>query len=158
MKGLAGRHAVEDLDAADFNQAITAQRVEAGCFGIENDFAHGSRKTSNRGESGSPPRHLTSLIQDVPNSCAHRIEAMRGIHDEIGALALFGVGHLPRQNDIELFVGHVVARQNPLALDFRRRRDHHNRIDVLLAAGLEQQGHINHRDGGAGLFGRARNF
>ena len=40
MKGLPGRHAVENLDTADFNQPVAAQRVEAGGFGIENDFAH----------------------------------------------------------------------------------------------------------------------
>jgi hypothetical protein len=37
MKGLAGRHAVENLDTADFNQPVTAQRIKAGSFGIEND-------------------------------------------------------------------------------------------------------------------------
>ncbi len=40
MKGLAGRHPVENLDAADFNQPVAAQRVEARGSGIENDFAH----------------------------------------------------------------------------------------------------------------------
>ena len=40
MKGLAGRHPVENLDTADFNQPVAAQRVEARGFGIENDFAH----------------------------------------------------------------------------------------------------------------------
>ncbi len=40
VKGLARRHAVEDLDAADFDQPVAAQRIEASGFGIENDFAH----------------------------------------------------------------------------------------------------------------------
>jgi hypothetical protein len=40
VKGLPGRHAVEYLDAADFDQPVTAQRIETGGFGIENDFAH----------------------------------------------------------------------------------------------------------------------
>ena len=40
MKSLAGRHAIENLDTADFHQPIAAQRVEPGGFGIENDFAH----------------------------------------------------------------------------------------------------------------------
>ena len=42
VKGLTGRHPVENLDTADFDQPIAAQRVEAGGFGIENDFAHQS--------------------------------------------------------------------------------------------------------------------
>ena len=41
MERLAGRHAVEDLDAADLDKPIAAQRIEPGRFGIENYFAHG---------------------------------------------------------------------------------------------------------------------
>jgi hypothetical protein len=63
---------------------------------------------------------------------------MRRIHDKIGAFALFGVGQLPRQDGVEFFRGHVVAREDPFALDLRRGRDHHDRIDPLLAAGLVQ--------------------
>jgi hypothetical protein len=37
---LARRHAVENLDAADFDQAIAAERIEASGFGVENDFTH----------------------------------------------------------------------------------------------------------------------
>jgi len=40
VKGLPGRHAIDYLDAADFNQPGRPQRVEARGFGIENDFAH----------------------------------------------------------------------------------------------------------------------
>ena len=120
VKDLAGRHAVEDLDTADLDQPVAAQRVEAGGFGVENDFAHGIIEPRKSGESDSPPRHLSSLVQNVPDLGAHGVEAVRGIHHEIGALALFGVGHLPRQDGVELFAGHVVARQNSLALDFRR--------------------------------------
>ena len=40
VKGLPGRHAIENLDAADLDQPIAAQRIKAGGFGIENDFAH----------------------------------------------------------------------------------------------------------------------
>jgi hypothetical protein len=39
VKGLPRRHAIEHLDTADFNQPVAPQRVEAGGFGIENDFA-----------------------------------------------------------------------------------------------------------------------
>jgi len=41
MKGLACWHPVENLNAADFNQAIAPQGIEPGGFGVENDFAHG---------------------------------------------------------------------------------------------------------------------
>src|SRR5260370_25728826 len=89
-------------------------------------------------ESGPSLRQLNSLFQDVPDSGPHRVEAIRGIHYEIRALALFGIRQLPRQDGIELFTGHIVAGENPLALNFRRGRDHHHRIDALLATGLIQ--------------------
>ena len=60
---------------------------------------------------------------------------------------------MPREDGIELFAGHVVARQDSLALKFRRGRDHHHRIHPFLATGLEQQWHIDHRDRCAGPFG-----
>src|SRR4030088_917095 len=41
MKCLPRRHAVENLDTTDFDQPVAPQRIEAGGFGIENDFAHG---------------------------------------------------------------------------------------------------------------------
>src|SRR5947209_16889117 len=86
VKGLAGWHAIEDLDAADLDQPVAPQRVEAGGFGIENDFAHSS--TANRSsESGPPPRHFNSLFENVADSGAHGIKTMRGIHHEIRALA-----------------------------------------------------------------------
>ena len=37
-------------------------------------------------------------------------------------------------------------------------RDHHHRIDALLAAGLEQQRHVHHRDRRAGAFGIVEEF
>ena len=36
----AGLDPVEDLDAADLDHAVAAGRVEAGGFGIEDDFPH----------------------------------------------------------------------------------------------------------------------
>src|SRR6202795_4908004 len=117
MKSLAVRLAVEYLDTADFNQAVAAQRVEAGGFGVENDFAH--EQAAGNDESGSSRRHLNSLVQHVPDSRTHGVKTVRGSHHEMRALALFGVGHLPRQDSVELLVGHVGACENPLALDFR---------------------------------------
>ncbi len=41
MEGLPGRHAIDHLDAADLDQPIAAERIEACRFGVENDFTHG---------------------------------------------------------------------------------------------------------------------
>src|SRR3981081_2467489 len=60
------------------------------------------RVKGSNGESGSPLRHLNSLAENVPDSCTHRIESVRGIHHEIRAPAFFGIGQLPRQDGIEL--------------------------------------------------------
>ena len=104
-------------------------------------------------ESVSPGRHFSSLGQNVANSRPHGIETVRGIHHEMRAFSFFGVRHLPRQNGLKLLLGHIGAGENPLALKFRRRRDHDHRIDALFPAGFEQQGHVNYRNGCAGLFG-----
>jgi hypothetical protein len=40
MELAARRHVIEQLDAADFHHAVTAQRIKARGFGIKNDFAH----------------------------------------------------------------------------------------------------------------------
>src|SRR5438067_13386750 len=108
-----------------------------------------SRISCNRtfDESGSSLRHLSSLIENVPDSRTHRVEAVRSIHHEIRTFALFGVRQLPRQDGVELLDSHIVARQDSLPLNFRRGRDHDHRIDAFLAAGLKQQRHIDHGDG-----------
>src|SRR5581483_6409 len=74
----------------------------------------GSLPTS-YGESGSPLRHLNDCGQNVLDLRAHGAESAGRIHDEIGALALFSVGHLPGEDGIEFFVIHGPARQHPLA-------------------------------------------
>src|SRR6201746_747230 len=94
------------------------------------------RLKTGKSESGSPSRHFNSLVENVPNSCAHGVETVGGIHHEIGTPAFLRVRQLPSEDGVELFARHVVARQDALALDFRRGRDHHHRIDALLAAGL----------------------
>ena len=40
VKRLAGRKAVDQLDAADLDQAIALEGIKPGGFGIENDLAH----------------------------------------------------------------------------------------------------------------------
>src|SRR5690606_4992722 len=41
MKGAAGGHPVDQLDAADLDHPVAALRVEPGGLGVEHDFAHG---------------------------------------------------------------------------------------------------------------------
>src|ERR1700732_1612007 len=60
-------------------------------------------------ESGSSLRHLSSLVQNVPDSRPHRIKAVRGIHDKIRAFALFDVRQLARQDGAKPFDTHIVA-------------------------------------------------
>ena len=40
VKRLAGREAVDELDAADLDQPIALKGIEPGGFGIEHDLAH----------------------------------------------------------------------------------------------------------------------
>src|SRR5690348_12302125 len=76
---------------------------------------HAQSKIS-RGESGPPPRHLNSLVENVADPRAHGIETVRGIHDEVGAPALFFIRYLPSQDGVEFFIVHRAPRQYALAL------------------------------------------
>src|SRR5215471_15310870 len=80
-----------------------------------------SRMTQNalRSESASPLRHLNDLGQNVLDLRAHRIEPVRRIHHEIGALALFAVGHLLGDDGIELLLVHGAAGKHAFALKLR---------------------------------------
>jgi hypothetical protein len=53
MKHFAGGKAIEQLDAADLDQPIALERIEAGGLGIEHDFAHHISHTG-IGPAGSP--------------------------------------------------------------------------------------------------------
>src|SRR4029077_20568842 len=47
MKCRTGRYPVEQLDAAEFDKAMALARIQAGGFGIENDFAHSAFQRQN---------------------------------------------------------------------------------------------------------------
>jgi hypothetical protein len=56
--------------------------------------------TADSGESGAPPRHPSNLLQNVADPLAHGIKSVRGIHHEIRAPALFGIGQLPGEDGV----------------------------------------------------------
>jgi hypothetical protein len=43
MERFTGGAPVDELDAADFNQAIPGERIKPGGFGIEDNLAHSRR-------------------------------------------------------------------------------------------------------------------
>ena len=62
----AGRKAVDQLDAADLDQPVALDGVEAGGFGVEHDLAHRTFASA-ASESISPGRHLSNRRQDLPH-------------------------------------------------------------------------------------------
>jgi hypothetical protein len=40
MEGLAARYVVDELNRADFDDAVALGVINSGCLGIENDLAH----------------------------------------------------------------------------------------------------------------------
>ena len=40
VERLTRRQAIDHFDAADFNNPVTAQRIEAGCFRVKNNLTH----------------------------------------------------------------------------------------------------------------------
>ena len=74
-------------------------------------------------------------------------------HHEIRAPPLFGIGHLPCNGGIDLGLVPFAPQPQPRRLDRARRRDDDDVIGPPLAAGFEQQRHIQHRGPGAGASG-----
>src|SRR6185312_2749963 len=93
MKRTAGRTAVDQLDAADLDDAVIQLGLEAGGLGIQHDLAHGARvyrnpcrckasiaslaSRSTRSLPGTPAWlgtqcHSTSCPAATASSCCHR--------------------------------------------------------------------------------------
>jgi hypothetical protein len=75
---------------------------------------------------------------------------MEGLSDEIETLACQDP-HCERLMTVPgigpiISSAMVAASEDPLPLDFRRDRDHHHRIDTLVATGFEQERHIDDCD------------
>ena len=137
VKGLAGRHAVENLDATDFNQPITPQRIEAGGFGIEDDFAHGCTLEGSDESDCAAAAFLPAWFR-MSRICARTGSRPCEVSTTKSARLRFSASGNCRARMASSFSPrHVIARQNPFALEFRRGGDHNDRIDALLAAGLE---------------------
>ena len=82
--------------------------------------------------------------------CARGFDALPAIHDEIGARALFGIRHLLGQQRLRTSPRSCpAAPARARAAISGRRRHHHHRVAALVAAGLEQQRNVEHRDRGA---------
>ena len=64
MKGLAGGETIDELNAANFDQAIALQWIKSGRFGVENDLAHLSLPEC---ESAVTLRHFSHALQNVCN-------------------------------------------------------------------------------------------
>ena len=81
---------------------------------------------------------------------ARRVQPPAGVDDEVGPRALLGVGHLPRQDGVELApascpAGPAPARAAPRPAPMTTT----TASIVVVAAGLEQQRHVEHHHVGA---------
>ena len=86
------------------------------------------------------------------------IQSLRTVHNEIGALALFGIGHLAGKDRFEFLGRHSRAGQGAGALNVGRSRNDDDYVDFRLAPRLEQQGNIKDDEGRAfGAMHRSRN-
>ena len=143
VEGAAGLDPVEHLDAADFDHPVAVLRAEAGGLGIENDFAHGRIYESAR------PRQTSDDARE-PRRASRR--AAPPVSMTKSARARFsGIGHLQREDLLELLRGHARAGQHPRALDFGRRRDDRDLVDLRRAAFFEQQGMSSTTSGAIGI-------
>src|SRR5271166_4212287 len=72
-----------------------------------------------------------------PLGCAARI------YDEMRAPTLVFVRELARKKCFKLGCGHTFASQRSRALDFRRRADHDDEVDLAFRPRFKQQGHVH---------------
>lgn len=91
-----GGDEIEYLDAADFHHPVTRLWVEAGGFGVENDFTHRViYRTRGRRLQGQFASYLGVQQIDQSDDLALGLrERLTGIDDVIRPLALFGVRRL----------------------------------------------------------------
>jgi hypothetical protein len=64
------QHAVDDFDAADFDDAVASSWIEAGGFGIEDDLAH--EVADELGDRGSIAKLAQLIDATAPQRCFFR--------------------------------------------------------------------------------------
>ena len=158
VEGPAGGHRVDQLDAAHFDDAMAGQRIEAGGFGVEDDFAHEAlvaylrracaRRAVNFSRHGlagqNRPRRRLELGHRLGQRGARRRQPQAGRDDDVGLAALHGVRHLLAQDAVELLRRHAGPRHHPMALQEGGRAHHQRGVDPAIAQPLEQQRDVEH--------------
>src|SRR5690606_15009386 len=87
------------------------------------------------------------LRDDGTHRLAGGRKSLTGIDDEIGTFALFAIRNLLGENGGELLFRHSGTCKDTLALNFRRRRDHHYLVDTAGSAGLEKKRNVENDQG-----------
>ena len=106
VEGAPGRELVDELDAADLDDAVARGRIGAGGLGVEDDLAHASASGPGRpGEHAArPPGKGT---QDIADLALGGSKAAAGVHKEMRLFPLFRVRHLLRGDRRELLLRHA---------------------------------------------------
>jgi hypothetical protein len=116
VKSFTGRHPVDHLDAADFDQPVATARIESGGFRIEDDFTHYMSDMGLLGGSdkGRNPLFCGARGDDRMDEALHRVAGFgqrgAGVDDMVGKLALFRVGHLQREDPLRNFSSLIPGR------------------------------------------------
>ncbi len=142
--------AIDDFHAADFNQPIPAQGVEAGRFGIENNLAHGSARISEQTRRQGPQQGL----KIAPRGRKSPARFQYGM----GAPAFLAIRHLALQKSVEKFLRHAWAGHDTLFLNRRRNGGHQHGITAVFALGFIEKRHIQHDELVARAFASAMAF
>ena len=85
----------------------------------------------------------------MPHFPARVVQSLRTIHNEMGAPALFRIGHLAGEDGFELLRRHAGAGQGAGQLDVARCRNDDCDIDFVFAPRFEQQGNVEEHQGRA---------
>ena len=124
MEGAPGRDVVQELDAADLDQPVAVQAIEAGRFGVEDDLAHAlllscfaaECKRGGRASAGDSQAAEASARRIASTSRSAAVESAAGIDEEMRAAALLRVRHLAGQDGGELRLRHAGPGEHARAL------------------------------------------
>ena len=161
VERLAGREAVDQLDAADLDQPMPGNGIEAGGFGIEHDLAHANlerRSVSRRPgqcrrraaamphESPSPSRILCTSRR-MSRTCARAWSSSCELSTTKSARRRFSASGICLREQAPRTSPRSSRRARARArAALGRRRHHHHGVAEPLAAGLEQQRNVEHDD------------
>ena len=139
LKRAPGGKMIDQLDAADLDDAVAVGRIESGGLGVENDFTKVVQLVRPFACAALPERRddLFHLVESV-------IEAFVGFNHEIGFCTLFRVRAPGGRECPQAVRWSSLRATEPARAAHPRRGNHHHGIHARVPARFKQKRNIQH--------------